>query len=151
MRPLVLTLAAALLTMSCGTDPNVFHVGCQQVDAFDVGSGLTPSISWSPDCRVASVGVYQGVPTGSDPDHVPPLPGTLPGLTTGSRMWQITSPASVGNLLEPTLRYGRSPDGAIEDSPASPLVAGQLYLVVLAADRTDGALPRLQWTGQFRP
>jgi hypothetical protein len=149
MRPLVLTLAAALLTMSCGTDPNVFHVGCQQVDAFEIGAGLTPSISWSPDCRVASVGVYEGGPTG--PDDVPPLPGTLPGLTTGSRMWQITSSASAGNLLEPTLRYGQPPDGAIEDAPASPLVAGQLYLVVLAADRTDGALPRLQWTGQFRP
>jgi hypothetical protein len=128
MRSIVLALTGVLLTTSCGTDPNVFHVGCQQVDGFDVGSGLTPSISWSPGCRVASLGVYEGVPVG--PGDVPPLPGTLPGLTTGARMWQITSPASAGNLLEPALRYGDRPADAIEDTPA---------------------LPRLQWIGQFRP
>jgi hypothetical protein len=150
MRPLVLTLAAALLTLSCGTDPNVFHVGCQQVDAFEIGAGLTPSISWSPDCPVASVGVYEGLPVGPG-DDVPTLPGGIPGFTTGSRMWQVTNPASGGNLLEPGLRYGHPPADASEDAPASPLVAGQVYLVVLAAERTDGELPRLQWTGQFRP
>jgi hypothetical protein len=149
MRTAVLALMGAVLTMSCGTDPNVFHVGCDHVDGFEVGSGLTPSISWSPDCRVASLGVYEAVPVG--PGDVPTLPGTLPGLTTGTRMWQITSPTTAGNLIEPALQYGQPPADASEGSPALPLMTGQQYLVVLQVQRTDGGWPPLQWTGQFRP
>jgi hypothetical protein len=133
MRPVLLILAGTI----------------QQVDGFEVGSGLTPSIGWFPDCGVASVSVYEGVPVG--PGDVPTLPGTIPGITEGARMWRITAPTSAGNVLEPAIRYGHAPDPAIEDMAALPLVGGQLYLVVLEAGRTDGTVPNLMWTGQFRP
>jgi hypothetical protein len=149
MRSAVCGLLAAMGLTSCGTDPNVFHVGCGRVDDFDIGSGLTPSIGWSPDCSVASLSVYKAVPVG--PGDVPTLPGSLPGITAGAQMWHITAPPSAGNVLDPSIRYGHAPELAIEGAPALPLVSGQLYLVVVEVVLADGAPPWPKWTGQFRP
>jgi hypothetical protein len=119
----------------------VFHVGCDHISDIDVGSGLTPSIGWSPGCRVGSLAVYEAVPVpppqpGEDP--TPPLPGDqTPGYTQGTPMWRITSPAVAGNLIEPSVRYGSVPGDADELQPATPLAAGKHYIVELVTVRFD--------------
>ena len=143
MRGWTATLGACVLLGACGTDPNVFHVGCEHISDIDVGAGLTPSIGWSPGCRIASLTVYEAVPIppaqpGEDP--VPPLPGDqTPGYYNGSQLWWITSPEVAGNLIEPSVRYGHVPGDAEELQPAAPLVAGKHYIVELVARPIDGS------------
>jgi hypothetical protein len=149
---LVLSVLGAVATGACATDPTVFHVGCQQITSVDAGAGLTPSIGWSPDCRVATLGVYEAVPLPPDGgDQVPPLPGDIPGFRPGNTLWRIDSPDAAGNWLEPSIRYGHVPQGAHEVTPAAPLVAGQRYIVVLEAASPDGSFARRHWSGLFQP
>lgn len=141
MRGWTATLAACALLGACGTDPNVFHVGCDHISDIDVGSGLTPSIGWSPGCRVASLTVYEAVPIpppqpGEDP--TPPLPGDeTPGYNQGTPMWRITSPTVAGNLIQPSVRYGQVPGDIDELQPPTPLTTGQRYIVELVTARFD--------------
>jgi hypothetical protein len=145
-------LGSALLLTGCGTDPNTFHVGCDQIEAVQISGGLTPAFDWTPDCRVASIGVYEGIPAVPGDDPTPPLPGEAPsGATRGELMWQVNAPASAGNLLSPTVHYGSAPGGAVEQAPATPLTTGQLYLFVLSVERSDGSQPSARWTTEFRP
>ena len=150
MRAWVVNLGAVVLLAACGTDPNVFHVGCDHISGIDVGGGLTPSIDWSPDCRVASLAVYEAVPVpppqpGEDP--VPTLPGGIPGYSRGNQLWWITSPEVAGNLIEGSVRYGQVPGNADEQQPPAPLVAGHSYIVELATspiDATHGDVHRIE-------
>lgn len=144
-----ITALAFLLLAACGTDPNVFHAGCDHISSIDVGDGLTPSIGWSPDCRVSSLAVYEALPIpppqpGEDP--VPTLPGDqTPGYSGGSQQWRITSPEVAGNLIEPSVRYGQVPGNADEQQAAVPLMAGKHYIVELLTrpiDATHGATER---------
>ena len=141
MRGWVVSLGACVVLAACGTDPNVFHVGCDHISNVDVGGGLTPSIGWSPACRVASLAVYEAVPIpppqpGEDP--VPPLPGDqTPGYNSGNQMWRIMSPEVPGNLIEPSVRYGDVPGGADEQQSPVPLVAGKRYIVELVTRPID--------------
>jgi hypothetical protein len=61
-----LIVGAVLAGAQLVTDPDIFHIGCDQIQAVQVGQGLTTV--------------------------------------------QVDAPASAGNLLSPTVRYGRPPD-----------------------------------------
>lgn len=145
-RCLAMSLVACLAPlMGCGTDPNTFQVGCGHISSVHAGSGLTPAIDWSPSCRVASLNVYEAhVPT---PEQ-PPLPGT--NLSAGQLMWSIINPDSTGNILEPTVRYGRVPERMVAQFPAEPLSSGQDYLIKVSARRVDGGA-LISGYGAFRP
>jgi len=149
-------LTACLLLAACGTDPNVFHVGCQQVNDIDVGDGLTPSIGWSPGCRVAAVAVYEAIPVqppGPGEDPVPTLPGQGPtdGYTSGNRVWGVTSSVVAGNLIEPSVRYGEVPDHATEQMSPTPLVVGAHYIVELESRAPDVTRNDQHWRKLFQP
>jgi hypothetical protein len=133
------------LLMGCGTDPNMFHVGCGHVSTVQAGPGLTPAIDWSPSCRVASLKVYEA--------HVPaPEELTFPGtnLSPGPLKWSIINPDSTGNILEPTVRYGQVPKGMVAQFPAEPLSGGLDYLIEVGTQRVDGGVP-IRGYGAFRP
>jgi hypothetical protein len=141
-------IACCLLLGGCGTDPNAFHLGCQHISSMQVGPGLTPLIDWSPNCGVAGLTVYaaQDPVPGQDPS--PTFPGT--NLTPGPIVWALYNPDSTGNILEPSVRYGKVPAGIVAWVPAEPLVSGRDYLVSVGAQRIDGGSP-IRGYGTFRP
>jgi hypothetical protein len=130
-------IATGLLTLACGTDPTSFRVGCNQIDAVTIGQGITPQISWEPDCPVAAVAVYEATPGTPPEDPVPPLPGQGSTAVPHTKVWEVAAAAEAGNRLSPGVRYGRVPDDASELTPAQLLRVGQLYLVILTVQRPD--------------
>lgn len=127
-----------LLTLACGTEPTTFRVGCNQVDAVTIGQGITPEISWKPDCPVASIAVYEATPGTPPEDPVPPLPGEGSTAVPHAKVWEVAVAAEAGNRILADVRYGRVPGDATELAPAQPLRVGQLYLVILTVQRPDG-------------
>lgn len=127
-----------LLTLACGTEPTTFRIGCNRIDAVTIGPGTTPQLSWTPDCRVASIAVYEATPAAPPEDPVPPLPGQGSTAVPHTKMWEVAASVEAGNRLSPSVRYGHVPNEVTELTPAQPLRAGQLHLVILTVQRPDG-------------
>lgn len=113
MRPLL--LAALLLPLAaCERDDPVATVGapfCVAAVTLAVSGGTTPTIGWTPACRVTRVSVIDGADT----------------------VWFIRHLDG----LEPGLRYGEAPYGAQIFRDARPLVAGRSYDVRAWLIRND--------------
>jgi hypothetical protein len=136
------------LLAGCGTDPDVFQIGCQGQDvAVHVGTGLTPTIDWAPGCEVGALDVAE-YPEASDG-------GTrVPGAT----VWAIRSPGNAqgpNNLLTPRVHYGVTPSGASVPTPPQALQAGAPYLIVLSVYSLEGGFFPERLSGvafqEFRP
>ena len=145
MAPRFRILAVACgLVLACGTNPDVFHIGCGDMDVtLQVGSGLTPQIGWSPDCEVGAVTVleYAAADTAAE--------GTALDVA-----WRIRSPGNdegPNNLLSPSVRYGQVSAGAIVDTPPKALVAGTPYRVFLSVYRLGSVTPSEVASAVFRP
>ncbi len=145
-------LAILLAGTACATDPATFRVGCTAIQGIQLSSGLSPDIAWSPDCPVAFVGVYEAEPIPPGQAETPQLPGEPEGAVAGRAMWELYNSDSVGNVLEPGVRYGRVPRRGLERAPAEPLEVGRLYLVFVAVQSVDGngGIPVGRW-GRFQP
>lgn len=121
--PLVLGAAAAL---ACGTDvpfvpePPAF---CESAVTMQVAGGTTPTISWSPACRVTRLTVVQGTDT----------------------VWYIRALDG----LDPGLRYGTAPYGSQIFVDAKPLAAGASYDFTAWLIRNDTA--RVYGTASYKP
>jgi hypothetical protein len=146
----LLVVVLVLLNIGCGTEPASFRVGCSNIESVEVGSGVAPRIDWEPGCSVATLDVYEAQPRPLSEDPVPPLPTEHPTHAAGALMWSISSPDSLGNRLEASVRYGQVPGNALEPKAAEPLQGGQPYLVRLTALDPDGFGGSVAW-GLFTP
>lgn len=113
-----LCLALGLSIAACGSD-DIAAPGLQPCTG-DVSitvdqTGDAPVFSWSPACRLSHVAVF-----------------LVPGhdeIGLGPALWRLQS----STLLAPPIQYGVVPPDA-QAIPASPLPAGQAYLVVVERD-----------------
>ena len=110
----------AFTVAGCGDSTGPGGAPCTGSVDVTVSSGTTPTISWTPNCRLWLVGVEA-----DDGD-----------------VWVIASPGRNG--ISPGVRYGVVPRGAMSDGPAVPLIAGQTYNVFVGRhtgpDDDDGVL-----------
>jgi hypothetical protein len=115
----VLVLAALVgLACSGGLDPSPI-VECPDGQALVVSATAdpVPVFTWNPTCGVAGLEVR---PSGS-----------------ASGGWSIMSRTELKNLLPPGIRYGKLPSEGKMVIPASPLVPGAEYEVVVSRWRFD--------------
>ena len=96
-------LSTALACSSDPAGPDTTLPDCTGPVTVEVSSGTSPTFDWEPACRLFLVLVELG----------------------GSDQWIVLSEGE--NAIAPPVRYGIVPDGAVEQEPAIPLVAGQAY------------------------
>jgi hypothetical protein len=111
-------MLAALLAASAGacgddsTGPDRL-AACSDAVTVAVGPGTTPDISWTPRCGAALLAVEEV------------------GASSGLEIkWHVLA---LESLLEPPIRYGVAPDGAVDiiALPPTPLVSGRTYRVTV--------------------
>ena len=122
-------LVTSLLLVACATDPSE---GCTATTEARVGSGLTPTIDWSPRCGVNGVHVFVAVP-----ETAPPAPEG--GVIVGPPMWGIQARDAEHNPILPSLRYGVMPRNAVTTDELQPLVHGTEYVLLLRAVEAGGS------------
>lgn len=106
---LAVTLAALVTFAGCDDDPTGSgDAACRGNVTVGVSSGTTPLITWSPTCRVTAL---------------------LVESEAGGDVWFIEQ--SGGEGIASGVRYGTVPEGAVEDEPATPLVEGESYDVIV--------------------
>lgn len=111
--PIVLVLMCA----ACGDDPvNPASLSpCRsETLAFAITGGTSPTISWSPNCRLNGLVVVHQGPTASEGPE-----------------WFIGVNGAVDAGLISPVRYGALPAGARQVSAPRPLVAGTTYRVLV--------------------
>jgi hypothetical protein len=121
------TLAISLsATLACGTsDPLAEQCPANSV-VVSVSSSTTPEFTWSPACPVGGL--------------------TVTRLSDNTTVWSI-----FGQRIAPTVRYGVTPELAGQTKAASPLAAGEQYVVTLSRSfLVDGAVQICGSTG-FTP
>jgi hypothetical protein len=116
-------LTANLLVAACGTDPDV---ACTAIEQVAVTEGLTPIISWSPNCAVNGITVHVALPATKPPTD----PGN--GVIVGTLMWEVQASVADANTLRPPLRYGQVPPGAIGSARVEPLISGTEYVILVS-------------------
>ena len=95
--------------------------------AISVGEGLSPLISWEPQCRASQITVKRVDPTGAEGATV-----WSHGLDPAARYVEDALPESAVNRLSSPVAYGiRAPHLSVSAAP--PLDAGQRYIVELEA------------------
>jgi len=78
-----------------------------------VGTGITPSFTWTPSCRVFAVLVEDN---------------------SGGDQWYLTK-TTTG--IAPGVVYGMVPQGAVQDRAPTPLQRGSSYIVILFGTAAD--------------
>jgi hypothetical protein len=103
-----LVLAAAL---SCGgsTEP---LAACVAPVSISVGTGTSPTFSWSPACGIDRLVVSEPGPPSQGFGFIP--------------RWAIRED---GRLIEPLVRYAEAPAGTTVEISPEPLVAGRAYRI----------------------
>lgn len=125
--PLALGLTSLAMLASCDDDPTGGAADtCRGNVTVSVSPGTTPTFTWSPACRAASLLVE----TQAEGD-----------------VWRIESSGSDG--IASGVTYGTVPPGAVEDAPATPLVEGSRYDVILF--RGSGAGVAIAGVASFIP
>ena len=112
-----LGLSLALIAAACkpdSADPNAPQVACTGIVSVQVTSGTTPTFSWTPACKLFFVLV--------EPSN------------SGADLWSVISDST--NAIASPVVYGTTPSGAVQADAPTPLVAGQVYKVIL-----------FRWTG----
>ena len=108
MRAGLLAVGMATLVSGCSDSNGPPGAQCSAPVSFSVSAGLTPTISWTPRCRLAGLFV-EAVESGGD-------------------VWAIEADGSEG--ISSGIVYGTVPTGAAEDAPAEPLATGASYRVI---------------------
>ncbi len=119
-RSMLVALAVAISATACG---DAVAPACPgDVVSVSVTGGTTPDFAWTPACPVAQLDVDD--------------------MTQGGvNVWRISGQGA--NVIEPGLRYGETPTGAVQLRAPDPLVAGKEYrLTVLrwVGDAQSGGL-----------
>lgn len=115
-------LLGALILAACGSPAGANHDACDFDTEIDVGSGLTPSVSWSPDCLAKDFSIDSAPDTTSRQAHFV--------------WWLDSSPNQAGgpvNRIASPLDYSSRPDQVIVRVAPHPLVPGVQYRVDIAA------------------
>lgn len=107
IRTKLVALAFALVACRDSTAPN--QPECTGNVDIHVSGGTTPTITWTPACRVFVLGVEE---------------------EGGRDVWLIVSEG--GNRIASGVRYGTVPAGATSDESAIALVAGRTYTIFAA-------------------
>jgi len=102
-------IALAFAVVACSDSTATTQQECTGDVAISATGGTTPTITWSPACRLWVLGVEE---------------------QDGGDVWVITS--SGGNRIASGVRYGTLPSGAAALQPATPLVVGRTYSIFLA-------------------
>jgi hypothetical protein len=125
-RRVVLTTAALALA-GCSGDPASPEPlePCTGAVVVSVGSGLTPTISWTPACSMIGMIVEEGA----------------------DDFWIIAANTDEG--FGPGVKYGTPPTGTTPNGPALPLTAGVLYDITLV--RGTMASPAISTNHEFTP
>ena len=117
---LIVAAAAGCADEPSGTDGPVPE--CTGAVSVTVGTGTTPTFTWTPACRLFLL-------------LVEPVVG-------GTDLWSIISDSA--NVIAPPVTYGVVPTGVQEGDPPTTLVVGSGYEVYLyrwtGPGRQDGAL-----------
>jgi hypothetical protein len=87
---------------------------CTAPVAVTVSAGLTPTLNWSPACRVSTLRVRHAA--------------------DGSPVWSLFADPLDERAIAPGVRYGDVPPGVFGPlQPAPPLEAGTSYVLILTA------------------
>jgi hypothetical protein len=117
----VLACVLVVAGLGCGSDPNDANAGCSNQVTVSVAGGSEPSFSWSPNCAVHNLVVFEGVG-----------PHTFGQY---SAAWAIESQPDANNVpnnrLHSGIRYGQVPGDGRQVSAPVALVTGQPYTVYL--------------------
>lgn len=123
----------AILASGC-TDQGPIPLGqCDGPVKLTVTASLSPTVSWTPACALASVAIF-------------PTSG-VSNVMGNNALWQVQP--SRQNLIRPPIRYGVDPFSGIEGdtlapAPApKPLVPGRTYFVYLFRTGPGGMDPGL--------
>jgi hypothetical protein len=108
LRLVSVPLLGVLLGCGSTTEP---LPACSGAVSVTVTGGTTPTIEWAPACGASLLTVAQ------------PLPPSL-GFVGEEARWMIRTD---GRLIEPPVRYGRTPRGAVVSVPPQQLEAGRTY------------------------
>ncbi len=125
LKPALFTLALIFGLAGCAHPGRVAPTPCGPTSQLQltIRSGPNPTFTWTPACAIGWVQVAR-----SDADQV---------------AWQIEARDSVNAFTSPMV-FGVVPSGAIELTPAIPLVSGATYTVTLGRffDGNFGGQPR---------
>ena len=117
-RSSVLHTLLLVLVTACGASSDVTGpetIGpCTGNVTVSVSSGTTPTFTWTPACRVIGLLVELGA----------------------SDQWFLEA---TGDGIAPGVQYGIVPPGATADGPATPLVSGTTYEVILFRGAPENA------------
>jgi len=125
-----------VLAAGCTSEPGKITgaTACGAAAAAAISPGITPVITWTPDCTVGYLSVL---------DSVFQLTWTL--IDSGSAVPPL-------NAIRSGVTYGTvPPEAQIFGSTASPLVRGDRYILVLRVEDDKGGSGRLVDTLTFRP
>ena len=106
-------LSLAVAATACSDDEDATGPELPECDSsvtIDVTPGTSPIFTWTPECRLFSIGVEL---TNTDEDQ-----------------WVIVSDTG-GNTIGPGVEYGQVPEGASEAAEARVLMQGESYTVVV--------------------
>jgi hypothetical protein len=101
-----------LAGVACGGDATA--PACSGAVEVPVSGGLPPAITWRPNCGVDRLSAL-----------APPSTGFV-------LYWSISAGE---RQIEPGVRYGRVPPGAVEDSPPIALSSGSTVAITVEAPR----------------
>lgn len=114
---------AGILAAACGSsEPNDDRCTDDDVLAFQVSDGFTPTFTWTPACTVAHLRVTR-LADADDPEL---------------EVWAVLSS---GNTFTGPVTYGTAPSGATEITPKQLLSPGKSYVMVVSyRDHDSGEL-----------
>jgi len=122
---LIVFIVLLLATLNCSKDDPAAPApksnrstlfACSSTVNITVGSGITPTFSWTPACSLFFL-LVEG--------------------NTGGDQWSVISDST--NAIAPPVTYGIVPPGATADFPPTTLVSGMSYDVLVARWTGPGA------------
>ncbi len=114
---LVAVLVAVLSASACGggsTSSVNSNALCTSVVFADITAGTTPTITWTPSCRVAFI--------------------SIANANNGDVQWAVGLPAG----FSPPVKYGVAPTGATTSTGPITLVTGTAYTLTLFTNFSAG-------------
>ena len=121
-RPRLLWVRCDHILAACGSPAGANHDACDFDTQISIGSGLTPSVTWSPNCLAKDFAIDSAPDTTSREAHFV--------------WWLDSSPDGTGepvNRIGSPLDYSSRPDQVMVRVAPHPLVPGVQYRVSIDA------------------
>lgn len=120
-------MGTILFVLACGTPAGVDPDSCDGNVQLSVSAGLTPEVSWTPDCTVGQLVI----------DSAPPPPPSR----EAHFVWFLDSSLKNGlpaNRISGPVNYSSRPSGVVVRVEPRPLVPGVHYQVTLVVYGNEG-------------